>query len=209
MDSKGVQIVVLTRFSVYNFPSNVLTTHRADIHTHEDYMKYMYSAERMDAKMTAFTQLTLPSIASQIYKPSSWLIFYSEHLPAHYKHELEQAVRPHSFIELVHVAKYGDIIPATDDNPAPPRAPRPGTTANPSSLVYTADFIRAHVCLHSAQTDKHWTEKDLKDMTERDWRIFREDFNISYKGNSDILPMRNWSEGKIPSELIEVRRGRG
>lgn len=119
MDSKAVQIVVLTRFSVYNFPSNVLNAHRADIRTHEDYMKYMYSAERMDSKMTAFTQLTLPSIASQIYKPAKWLIFYSEHLPAHYKHQLEQAVRPHSFIELVHVAKYGDIIPAIDQRVPP------------------------------------------------------------------------------------------
>jgi hypothetical protein len=39
----------------------------------------------------------------------------------------------------------GDAIPPADDNPAPPRVPRPGTTANPSSLVYSADFIKAHV----------------------------------------------------------------
>jgi ATP-dependent RNA helicase DDX23/PRP28 len=30
--------------------------------------------------------------------------------------------------------------------------------------------------------DRHWTEKELIEMTERDWRIFREDFNISTKG---------------------------
>ena len=53
--------------------------------------------------------------------------------------------------------------------------------------------------------EKHWTEKDLKDMTERDWRIFREDFNIQFKGNADILPIRNWDEGGIPKELREVR----
>jgi ATP-dependent RNA helicase DDX23/PRP28 len=30
--------------------------------------------------------------------------------------------------------------------------------------------------------DRHWTEKKLIEMTERDWRIFREDFSISTKG---------------------------
>ena len=30
--------------------------------------------------------------------------------------------------------------------------------------------------------DRHWTEKVLNEMTERDWRIFREDYNISIKG---------------------------
>ena len=30
--------------------------------------------------------------------------------------------------------------------------------------------------------ERHWTEKTLEEMTERDWRIFKEDFNISTKG---------------------------
>ena len=30
--------------------------------------------------------------------------------------------------------------------------------------------------------DRHWSEKALLDMTERDWRIFREDYNIAAKG---------------------------
>lgn len=30
--------------------------------------------------------------------------------------------------------------------------------------------------------DRHWTEKPLDQMTERDWRIFKEDFNITTKG---------------------------
>ena len=30
--------------------------------------------------------------------------------------------------------------------------------------------------------DRHWSEKDLNEMTERDWRIFREDYNITIKG---------------------------
>ena len=34
-----------------------------------------------------------------------------------------------------------------------------------------------------AHDDRHWTHKDLDEMTERDWRIFKEDFGISCKGN--------------------------
>jgi ATP-dependent RNA helicase DDX23/PRP28 len=30
--------------------------------------------------------------------------------------------------------------------------------------------------------DRHWTEKPLDEMKERDWRIFREDFSISARG---------------------------
>ncbi len=33
-----------------------------------------------------------------------------------------------------------------------------------------------------AYDDRHWTHKDLEEMTERDWRIFKEDFGISCKG---------------------------
>lgn len=60
-------------------------------------------------------------------------------------------------------------------------------------------------CL-AAQIEKHWTEKKLDEMTERDWRIFREDFNISYKGSNTVLPMRNWEEAKLPKEIMKVRR---
>jgi hypothetical protein len=31
------------------------------------------------------------------------------------------------------------------------------------------------------QIEKHWTEKPIEKMTERDWRIFREDFSITYR----------------------------
>ncbi|PRQ24713.1 putative RNA helicase [Rosa chinensis] len=44
------------------------------------------------------------------------------------------------------------------------------------------------------RVDRHWTDKKLEEMTERDWRIFREDFNISYKGSRIPRPMRSWVE---------------
>lgn len=43
-------------------------------------------------------------------------------------------------------------------------------------------------------------------MTERDWRIFREDFNIAYKGSgtNSAMPIRNWEEANLPKELMKV-----
>ncbi|KVH95742.1 DEAD-box ATP-dependent RNA helicase 21 [Cynara cardunculus var. scolymus] len=54
------------------------------------------------------------------------------------------------------------------------------------------------------RVDRHWSEKKLEEMTERDWRIFREDFNISYKGSKIPRPMRSWVESKLSSELLKA-----
>lgn len=54
------------------------------------------------------------------------------------------------------------------------------------------------------RVDRHWTEKKLEEMTERDWRIFREDFNISYKGSKIPRPMRSWVESKLTPELLKA-----
>ncbi|KAJ7299828.1 hypothetical protein O6H91_06G043500 [Diphasiastrum complanatum] len=51
--------------------------------------------------------------------------------------------------------------------------------------------------------DRQWSEKKAEEMTERDWRIFREEFDISYRG-SRIRPMRNWEEGNLSSELLKA-----
>ena len=52
--------------------------------------------------------------------------------------------------------------------------------------------------------DKHWSEKRLDQMRERDWRIFKEDFNIATKGGGLPNPMRNWKESGLPSRLLEL-----
>ncbi|CAK9201244.1 unnamed protein product [Sphagnum troendelagicum] len=51
----------------------------------------------------------------------------------------------------------------------------------------------------------------IEEMTERDWRIFREDFNISCKVSLlysyclDIMvPMRNWEEGALSPEVLKA-----
>ncbi|CAH1404344.1 unnamed protein product [Nezara viridula] len=52
--------------------------------------------------------------------------------------------------------------------------------------------------------DRHWSEKDLPEMTERDWRIFREDYNITIKGGRIPDPIRNWKEVNFSPEIMEI-----
>lgn len=52
--------------------------------------------------------------------------------------------------------------------------------------------------------DKHWSEKRLEQMRERDWRIFKEDYNISTKGGSIPNPMRSWEESGLPQRLLNI-----
>ncbi|KYK58252.1 pre-mRNA-splicing ATP-dependent RNA helicase PRP28 [Drechmeria coniospora] len=51
---------------------------------------------------------------------------------------------------------------------------------------------------------RHWSEKKLLEMRERDWRIFKEDFGIATKGGSIPNPMRNWAESDLPSRLLKI-----
>ena len=55
-----------------------------------------------------------------------------------------------------------------------------------------------------AALERHWSEKRLEHMRERDWRIFKEDFNISTKGGGVPNPMRSWKESQLPKKLLEV-----
>ncbi|CCD24171.1 mRNA splicing protein PRP28 NDAI_0C05120 [Naumovozyma dairenensis CBS 421] len=53
---------------------------------------------------------------------------------------------------------------------------------------------------------KHWKEKSLSEMTPRDWRILREDFNITIKsGDSSSIksPLRNWDELKLLPPILD------
>ena len=52
--------------------------------------------------------------------------------------------------------------------------------------------------------DRHWSEKDMDEMTERDWRIFREDYNITIKGGKIPNPFRNWKESGFPKEILDI-----
>ncbi|KAG8622990.1 hypothetical protein KVT40_007966 [Elsinoe batatas] len=52
--------------------------------------------------------------------------------------------------------------------------------------------------------DRHWSEKELNQMRERDWRIFKEDFQISTRGGSIPNPMRSWKESSLPQRLLDI-----
>eukprot|EP01016_Furgasonia_blochmanni_P013894 TRINITY_DN1715_c0_g1_i4.p1 TRINITY_DN1715_c0_g1~~TRINITY_DN1715_c0_g1_i4.p1 ORF type:complete len:599 (+),score=59.27 TRINITY_DN1715_c0_g1_i4:301-2097(+) len=49
-----------------------------------------------------------------------------------------------------------------------------------------------------------WKHKKSSEMTERDWRIFREDHDIIIKGGRVPNPMRNWDEAVLPQNLIDT-----
>jgi len=55
-----------------------------------------------------------------------------------------------------------------------------------------------------ARTGSHWSEKPLETMTERDWRIFREDFDIRIQGGRATLPLRFWKEAGFPDAVMRA-----
>ncbi|CAG8658224.1 12275_t:CDS:10, partial [Ambispora leptoticha] len=52
--------------------------------------------------------------------------------------------------------------------------------------------------------DRHWSEKPLSEMKERDWRIFKEDFNITTKGGSIPNPIRSWKESGLSERILNL-----
>ena len=55
------------------------------------------------------------------------------------------------------------------------------------------------------QKSCHWSTKSREEMTERDWRIFREDFHISFRGSNVPKPFRDWEEMRchLPSKVMQ------
>ncbi len=52
--------------------------------------------------------------------------------------------------------------------------------------------------------DRHWSDKPLEHMKERDWRIFKEDFNIATRGGNISHPLRYWHEAGIPKNILNI-----
>ncbi|RHY02030.1 hypothetical protein DYB37_001527 [Aphanomyces astaci] len=50
----------------------------------------------------------------------------------------------------------------------------------------------------------HWSDKSLENMTDRDWRIFREDFDIILRGGKAPIPLRKWSEATFPESVMDA-----
>lgn len=49
-----------------------------------------------------------------------------------------------------------------------------------------------------------WQTKKYEDMTERDWRIFREDNDILTKGGRIPNPIRTWEEANLDLRLEDA-----
>ena len=56
------------------------------------------------------------------------------------------------------------------------------------------DVQKSHLKVANNWADRHWSEKKLEQMTSRDWRIFKEDFDLSSKGGKVPNPLRSWNE---------------
>ena len=53
--------------------------------------------------------------------------------------------------------------------------------------------------------ERHWSEKPLEEMADRDWRIFKEDFSIVTKGGNIPPGLRSWKEANLQKEVLKVR----
>ncbi|KAG1891237.1 P-loop containing nucleoside triphosphate hydrolase protein [Suillus subluteus] len=78
------------------------------------------------------------------------------------------------------------------------RVGRGAATAN------LADAMERRMAAKSGLDERHWSEKPLEEMRERDWRIFREDFSIAARGGSIPHPLRSWTESQIPQKILSV-----
>ena len=59
--------------------------------------------------------------------------------------------------------------------------------------------------LEGSHIGKHWSQKSFNEMSQRDWRIFNEDFQLTIRGDNTKHPLRNWDERElIPSDLLHV-----
>jgi len=52
--------------------------------------------------------------------------------------------------------------------------------------------------------ERHWSDKSLEEMADRDWRIFKEDFNITTRGGNIPHPLRSWEEAGLEKGIIDV-----
>jgi ATP-dependent RNA helicase DDX23/PRP28 len=79
-----------------------------------------------------------------------------------------------------------------------------GSRPGAKSDAQLADAMERRKAAKHGYDDRHWTEKALDEMKERDWRIFREDFSIAARGGNIPHPLRSWGESTIPKQVLAV-----
>ena len=85
------------------------------------------------------------------------------------------------------------------------------TSQDPTALNRQVKVLERKDPLLQSKRDRHWSEKRLDEMEERDWRIFREDYNIATQGGQAPFPIRNWDEARDPisSSILRIIRDIG
>jgi ATP-dependent RNA helicase DDX23/PRP28 len=74
----------------------------------------------------------------------------------------------------------------------------------PGSVEQYADALEKRRAGRGNNDERHWSDKPLEDMKERDWRIFREDFSIAARGGKIPFPLRSWRESAIPTKILDI-----
>ncbi|KAJ1771426.1 mRNA splicing protein prp28 [Coemansia sp. RSA 1843] len=89
------------------------------------------------------------------------------------------------------------VLPSADEDIA-------GLSAADKDRMHRVRERRRQRELKTQWDERHWSEKPLGEMRDRDWRIFREDYSIACKGGSIPHPYRSWDESNIPSSILRV-----
>ena len=83
-----------------------------------------------------------------------------------------------------------------------------GTDVTPMQLETVKNKAKEDAALlrleQRTRANRHWSVKSLEEMTERDWRIFKEDFNIHTRGTKVPNPLRKWEEGNFPESIARA-----
>ncbi|KAI5958011.1 PRP28 [Candida theae] len=65
-------------------------------------------------------------------------------------------------------------------------------------------FVAANDPLLKDELSGHWSSKQISQMTERDWRIFNEEFSINYRGGRHVPhAIRYWQECDLEKPIVQ------
>lgn len=73
---------------------------------------------------------------------------------------------------------------------------------NPEPEEEFQPLVTAPVSQPVGGSYRHWSEKQLSEMTPRDWRILRNEYDITYKGKT-FNPLRSWKE-LVPEAIAQA-----
>lgn len=57
--------------------------------------------------------------------------------------------------------------------------------------------------------NRHWSEKEFFEMNERDWSMFREDYDITVTGDNIPPPVISWNECKMHRKILQAIQNAG